>query len=91
MNAYYGPTFYPDDRKTARERVAWARTHFESMVDHPRFRMFFAVHEVESWFLIPDRMVARESSPWQTEDLGRSSVEWDASRPWGDQKGESRS
>ena len=47
----YGPTFYPDDCKTPSQRVSWAKSHFENQVSHPRFRMFFAVHEVEAWFL----------------------------------------
>jgi hypothetical protein len=47
----YGPYVYPADRKTAIQRVSWAKKHFENEVDHPRFRMFFAVHEVEAWFL----------------------------------------
>ncbi len=47
----FGPSFYPGHLKTATQRVSWAKTHFEKMVNHPRFRMFFAVHEVEAWFL----------------------------------------
>ncbi len=47
----YGPTIYPGHASTADQRAAWAKKHFESAVGHPRFRMFFAVHEVEAWFL----------------------------------------
>ncbi len=47
----YGPTIYPGHARTADRRVAWAKKHFESAVDHPKFRMFFAVHEIEAWFL----------------------------------------
>jgi hypothetical protein len=47
----YGPTIYPGHARTVDQRVAWARKHFESKVDHPKFRMFFAVHEIEAWFL----------------------------------------
>jgi hypothetical protein len=47
----YGPSFYPHHRTTASERLSWAKAHFEKMVNHPKFRMFFAVHEVEAWFL----------------------------------------
>jgi hypothetical protein len=48
---FYGPTIYPGHAKTVSQRVAWARKHFESEVGHRKFRMFFAVHEVEAWFL----------------------------------------
>ena len=47
----YGPTFYPDDKTTAAERIAWAKTHLEGRVSHPRFRQHFAVHETEAWLL----------------------------------------
>jgi Domain of unknown function (DUF4276) len=47
----YGPSFYPSHVETASQRVSWAKAHFEKKVKHPKFRMFFAVHEVEAWFL----------------------------------------
>jgi len=47
----YGPTFYPDRITTANERLAWAREEIERRVGHERFKMFFAVHEVEAWLL----------------------------------------
>ncbi len=47
----YGPTFYPPDKTTADERVAWGREHFEKEVALDRFRLFFAVHEFEAWLL----------------------------------------
>jgi len=47
----YGPTFYPEDKKTAQERLAWAKQHLEQAVNHPKFRQFFAVHETEAWLL----------------------------------------
>lgn len=47
----YGPTFYPDNEKTAAKRVKWASQHFEERVSHERYRHFFAVHEVEAWLL----------------------------------------
>jgi len=46
-----GPTFYPADRRSAEERRLWAIQRLEQAVGHPRFRMFFAVHEVEAWLL----------------------------------------
>ncbi len=50
----YGPQksgFYPRGVNTATERRRCAIKHIESEVNHPRFRMFFAVHEVEAWLL----------------------------------------
>ncbi len=47
----YGPTFYPPGVASADDRVRWAVDRFEKEVGHPRFRMFFAVHEVEAWLL----------------------------------------
>lgn len=47
----YGPTFYPPSLKTPDERRDWAVKKFEKDVDDPRFRMFFAVHELEAWLL----------------------------------------
>ena len=47
----YGPDFYPNHASTAEERYQWAVDHFESQVDRPKFRMFFAVHEFEAWLL----------------------------------------
>jgi len=47
----YGPEFYPRDRTSAEDRCLWAVQELETRVNHPRFRMFFAVHEVEAWIL----------------------------------------
>jgi uncharacterized protein DUF4276 len=47
----YGPTFYPGHARSPDQRCKWAKQHFEKTVKHPKFRMFFAVHEVEAWFL----------------------------------------
>jgi len=47
----YGPDFYPGDRANAQERRTWAIKHFEERIDDQRFRMFFAVHELEAWLL----------------------------------------
>jgi hypothetical protein len=47
----YGPTFYPAEQKSAADRYAWARRHFEGLVNDSRFRLFFAVHEIEAWLL----------------------------------------
>jgi len=47
----YGPNFYPGHARTAEQRMSWAKAHFEKEVNHPWFRMVFAVQEVEAWFL----------------------------------------
>jgi len=47
----YGPTFYPGDLQTSKERLAWATQEMERKVGHPQFHMFFAVHEFEAWLL----------------------------------------
>jgi hypothetical protein len=47
----YDPTFYPKDKTTALERYHWAKEELERQVGHPKFRQFFAIHEVEAWLL----------------------------------------
>ena len=47
----YGPTFYPSHLVHAEDRNKWARKEIEDEVDHPRFRQFFSVHDVEAWLL----------------------------------------
>jgi hypothetical protein len=47
----YGPTIYPDHLTSAEERCHWAVDDLTRKVGQDRFRMFFAVHEVEAWLL----------------------------------------
>jgi len=47
----YGPTIYPNDKNTAKERYAWAKQYLEGKVGLDNFFQFFAVHEVEAWLL----------------------------------------
>jgi hypothetical protein len=47
----HGPGFYPADKTTAAARREWAVSEMQRRVGDPRFRMFFAVHEVEAWLL----------------------------------------
>jgi hypothetical protein len=47
----YGPTIYPDHLTPAKERMGWAVGELQSRVSEERFRMFFAVHDVEAWLL----------------------------------------
>ena len=56
----YGPTTYPPAARSAQERVAWATKELEGRVDDKRFRMFFAVHELEAWLLGDPRIFPGE-------------------------------
>jgi Domain of unknown function (DUF4276) len=56
----YGPTFYPPDKRTASDRIRWARKHFEDQVGNVRFAQHFAVHEIEAWLLADPRILQRE-------------------------------
>ncbi|MBM3746985.1 MAG: DUF4276 family protein [Acidobacteria bacterium] len=66
----YGPDFYPPDRSSAEERRRWAIGEIQTKVDHPRFRMFFAVHELEAWILSqPENLpqAVRQALPQRVE------------------------
>jgi hypothetical protein len=56
----YGPSFYPQDRRTTRERLEWAKSHFECLVGESRFSQHFAVHEIEAWILSDVGIFPRE-------------------------------
>jgi len=47
----YGPSFYPNHLTSAVDRNVWGKRSIEDEVDHPKFRQFFSVHEVEAWLL----------------------------------------
>ena len=47
----YGPTIYPGHLPSAEERYLWGVEDLTRKVAQERFRMFFAVHEVEAWLL----------------------------------------
>ena len=47
----YGLDLFPDHISSTRDRHDWAVAHFQREVSHPKFRMFFAVHEIEAWIL----------------------------------------
>ncbi len=47
----YGPTFYPEDKHSKNDRIVWGKHFIENQIQDDRFRMFFAVHEVEAWLL----------------------------------------
>jgi Domain of unknown function (DUF4276) len=56
----YGPTFYPERMVDAAARLAWAKDDLEKRVDNPRFRQYFAVHELEAWLLAAPAVLPRE-------------------------------
>jgi hypothetical protein len=47
----YGLDFFPAHISSTPDRHDWAAAHFQREVSHPKFRMFFAVHEIEAWIL----------------------------------------
>ncbi|MEI7849161.1 MAG: DUF4276 family protein [Chloroflexota bacterium] len=56
----YGPTIYPGHLTGSEERYKWAVQELTQKVDQDRFRMYFAVHEVEAWLLSHPEMFPRE-------------------------------
>jgi len=59
----YGPQhrdFYPKNLASADERYTWGKREVETQVGHERFRMFFAVHEVEAWILSQPEIIPPE-------------------------------
>jgi len=75
----YGPTFYPPKKRSAKARIDWATNKFEGDVNHSKFRMFLAVHEVEAWLLsqpdvFPSTIAAALSGKYsapETVDFGK--------------------
>jgi hypothetical protein len=59
----YGPTFYPRDMATVQQRYGWGRAYMEDRVQRyfrdngvsvelaEKYKHFFAVHEIEAWFV----------------------------------------
>ncbi len=47
----YGPDILPRGLTSVEERVRWATSRYLEQVSDQRFRMFFAVHEIEAWLL----------------------------------------
>jgi hypothetical protein len=54
----YGPE-YPRRLESVAERYTQTKEEIEQKVDNPRFRMHFAVHEVEAWLLSDKRIFPR--------------------------------
>ena len=56
----YGPTIYPGHLTEADERYNWAVQDLTKKVGQDRFRMYFAMHEVEAWLLSRPDLFPRE-------------------------------
>jgi len=56
----YGPTIYPGHLTSAEERYTWAVQDLTKQVGRDRFRMYFAMHEVEAWLLSRPDLFPRE-------------------------------
>jgi hypothetical protein len=47
----YGPSFYRPEHKSVEHRFEFAKRHMEMKANDPRFRQYFAVHDIEAWIL----------------------------------------
>lgn len=56
----YGPTVYPPNCTGRPDRVRWATEHMERQIAQPRFKLRFAVHELEAWLLSDPGIFPRE-------------------------------
>ena len=68
----YGPTFYPAEKTSVRDRYSWGcsymqervRQHFESfglpLELSEKYHHFFAVHETEAWLVTRPELFAKE-------------------------------
>jgi len=45
----YGPTFYPDGVRSAKDRWEWGRGYMQNLHQDERYRHYFACHEFEAW------------------------------------------
>jgi len=65
----YGPEF-PNHVVTVAKRYEWFKTEVESEVNDERFRMHFAVHEVEAWLLSDQSIFPRPVQDVWPANLG---------------------
>ena len=56
----YGLASYPPHATTAAQRHDWAVEDLEKRVGRTKFRMFFAVHELEAWILSQPNILPRD-------------------------------
>ena len=60
LDLYGPPNFFPANITTAQEQFDWGVEYFQKDVGQSKFRMFFAVHEFESWLLSQSSIFPRE-------------------------------
>lgn len=78
----YGPDFYPDSMAQVDDRIEWATKHLENKVGSDRFKVFFAVHEVEAWLLSkPDLFPPAIRDALSRETRGKSPEDIDFDEP----------
>jgi hypothetical protein len=51
---------HPPGLTSVADRLQWWTDEIEKKVNHPRFRVFFAVHEVEAWLLSQPEIFPRD-------------------------------
>lgn len=54
------PLSYPAGLTEAADKMAWAKQDLEAKAGSPRFRQFFAVHELEAWLLSDTAIFPKE-------------------------------
>jgi hypothetical protein len=58
LDLFRGANF-PAGMTAADERYNWGVDHYQNLVQHDKFRMFFAVHEFEAWILSDPSVLPR--------------------------------
>ncbi len=72
--------FFPNRSNSVSERYQWAKLEIEKRVNQPKFRMFFAVHEIESWLLSQPEIFPKEiRSKIKTKSQKPEEVNFDTS------------
>lgn len=51
LDIYNAKLPFPGDKISVNERFQWGKEYLENKIRHPKFKMFFAVHEIEAWLL----------------------------------------
>ena len=74
----YGPSFYPNKINTVEKRIDWGTKYFNDKMQNDRFKMFFAVHELEAWLLSqPDIFPANIQNSLKSESINPENVNFD--------------
>src|SRR5438067_295108 len=61
----------PNHLASQREQYDWGVVHFQGQIEHPKFKMFFAVHEIEAWILSQPKLfpdAVRNGFPGKVEE-----------------------